>query len=93
MPIFLIERNFAEQLQEGFLGQILCFRRIAHHAQAQGVHAPAVHAIDEFERLGIALLGQPDGVGFRPLAGLVASGSGHSSRQYASAYGMRFLSL
>ena len=52
--------DFAEQLQEGFLGQVFGFRGIRGHAQAEGVHSPFMKTIQDLESLRVALLGPLD---------------------------------
>jgi hypothetical protein len=48
--------NLPEQLQEGFLCQVFRFRWIASHAQAESVHATAVHLVDSLKCCCVALL-------------------------------------
>ncbi len=53
--------NLAIHLKEGFLRQFFGFGCVSHHAQAQGISAPAVQPVEVFKRSPIALLGSPDG--------------------------------
>ena len=55
---FAAERvNFAEELEEGFLCEVLGFEGIAEHAEAEAVDAARVLAIERFESGGVAALG------------------------------------
>ena len=53
--------NFAEKLQEGFLGEVFGFEGIADHAEAEAVDAAGVLAVERFEGGGVALLSADDG--------------------------------
>ena len=57
--------DLAEQLQEGFLQQILGVRRITHHTQTEGVNAATMHLIKKVERRSVPGLRQADGFRFR----------------------------
>src|SRR6266550_4797182 len=59
--------NFAEQEQEGFLSQILCFRRIAYHAETYRIHASAMQSVEVFKHTTIAVAGSLDGFRFAQL--------------------------
>jgi hypothetical protein len=45
------------QLKKYLLGQVFGFRKIAYHAQAQGVNAPFVQGVKLREGLMVAALG------------------------------------
>ena len=53
--------DFAEELEEGFLSEVLGFKGIADHAEAEAVDAARVLAIESFEGGCVALLGAEDG--------------------------------
>jgi hypothetical protein len=59
--------NFAEQEQEGFLSQILCFRRISYHAETYRINAPAMQPVEVFKHTPIAVAGSLDGFRFAQL--------------------------
>ena len=49
--------DLTEKLEEGFLGEVFGFKRIADHAKAEAVDAARMLAIEGFERGGVAVLG------------------------------------
>lgn len=49
--------NFAEELEEGFLSQVLGFAGIAEHTEAKAVDAAGVLAVEIFESGGVTALG------------------------------------
>jgi hypothetical protein len=53
--------NFAKELKESLLGEVLGFEGIADHAEAEAVDAARVLAIERFEGGGVALLRADDG--------------------------------
>ena len=56
--------NLAIELQKRFLGQILGFRRIRRHPQAQRIDPPLMAFVEFLKGISIALLGSFDGLGF-----------------------------
>jgi hypothetical protein len=46
------------------LSQVFGFGRVSYHAQAYGIHASAIQAIEAFKRGSIALAGSPNGLRF-----------------------------
>jgi hypothetical protein len=59
--------NFAQQEQKGFLSQIFRFGGVSYHAQAYGIHAPAMQPVEAFKHGPIAIAGSPDGLRFTQL--------------------------
>jgi hypothetical protein len=56
--------DLAVELQERFLGQVLCVGGVSHHPQAQGVYAPAMQPVDALKSSGITLLCPSDRFSF-----------------------------
>jgi hypothetical protein len=53
--------DLSEDSKERLLSQVFGFCRIPQHAQANGVNAPAMQAIEMLKRAGVALLSASDG--------------------------------
>jgi hypothetical protein len=56
--------EFAEEVEEGFLGHIFGFGDVAEHAEAEGVDAAFMQGVELGESIGVAVFGAFDGLGF-----------------------------
>src|SRR5260370_35908622 len=56
--------NLPEELQKSFLHQVFRIGWVINHAQAQGIDAAAMQAVQKFESCSISGLGQTNGLRF-----------------------------
>ena len=54
--------NFPVQLQKRFLGEVLGFGGVAHHAEAEGIDPPLVQGVKLCEGVMIAILGSSEDI-------------------------------
>src|SRR5690348_18471780 len=85
--------DFPKQLKESFLSQILSFRGVSNHPQAQRVNPAIVELIDSLERCRVTLLRPPDGFRLRQFRILDSPRSGHDTLRGSSRVASRRLLL